>query len=462
MSEIEIKLQIPKQKKAALLKAITTLTPKHINLHAQYFDTADFSLAKNHTALRLRKEDQTWIQTLKAAGKDALQRYELEVNRGVSETAPSLTFKPYNKDKQAKILLGQLIEDKTALNMQFETVVQRKFKQLQHEGSEIELCLDFGHVGNEQQQEPISEIEFELKSGSTTDLIEFTQQWVQKYNIWLDVRSKAERGNLIARGLNVSPTEKIAHLKLSKKEQKKPIIAQLIRHYLKSLLPCLAAIADQVAERSHYQCAEQAFSHLITILNISQQQELTIAQDQIDTLKMTQQQITDFLMLSQLQEQTQDYYTIYAFKGLNLALNRLKNNISQYVIQPQSTIALLELLKLSYNEKETLTLKISQFKQQLEQQYQAYIAFHTSPDADQKTPTHYDIELYIHYLELETDSLSKCQDEFVQLQHIQHTQQIITELKILKTEQFFLIGWLNAQENHQQQRYNKRLSKINL
>lgn len=57
-------------------------------------------------------------------------------------------------------------------------------------------------------------VEFELKQGSAQDLIDFTKTWVDKYQLWLDVRSKAERGNLLAVGKRVSPATKAKQLNL--------------------------------------------------------------------------------------------------------------------------------------------------------------------------------------------------------------------------------------------------------
>ena len=64
-------------------------------------------------------------------------------------------------------------------------------------------------------QAKICEVEFELKQGSAQDLILFSKTWVEKYQLWLDVRSKAERGNLLAIGKKVSPATKAKSLNLT-------------------------------------------------------------------------------------------------------------------------------------------------------------------------------------------------------------------------------------------------------
>ncbi len=52
---------------------------QHIHLQAKYYDTPDRLLAKNGMALRLRKENDLWVQTFKAAGQSHLHRVEEEV-----------------------------------------------------------------------------------------------------------------------------------------------------------------------------------------------------------------------------------------------------------------------------------------------------------------------------------------------------------------------------------------------
>ncbi len=52
---------------------------QYIHLQAKYYDTPDRLLAKNGMALRLRKENDLWVQTFKAAGQSHLHRVEEEV-----------------------------------------------------------------------------------------------------------------------------------------------------------------------------------------------------------------------------------------------------------------------------------------------------------------------------------------------------------------------------------------------
>ena len=57
MQEIEFKFQVPVKKRKALQKAFTLLKAEPNHLAAQYFDTADQTLAKHCIAIRRRQEN---------------------------------------------------------------------------------------------------------------------------------------------------------------------------------------------------------------------------------------------------------------------------------------------------------------------------------------------------------------------------------------------------------------------
>ena len=79
MQEIEFKFQVPVKKRKALQKAFTLLKAEPIHLAAQYFDTADQTLAKHCIAIRRRQENDEWKQTFKAVNSaKVLSRLELE------------------------------------------------------------------------------------------------------------------------------------------------------------------------------------------------------------------------------------------------------------------------------------------------------------------------------------------------------------------------------------------------
>ena len=74
--EIELKFRIPPARLAAVRRAVATASADLQALAAAYYDTPGEHLAQARTALRLRREGDTWVQTLKAEGASAMQRLE--------------------------------------------------------------------------------------------------------------------------------------------------------------------------------------------------------------------------------------------------------------------------------------------------------------------------------------------------------------------------------------------------
>lgn len=459
MSEIELKLQIPAQKKNQIIKALHTLEAENIALHAQYFDTPEFELAQNHTAIRLRKEGAEWVQTLKGASADAMQRYELEFHRGASESAPLLCLDPYKEDKQAYALLSGCIDHPDQLIMQFETVVKRTFKVVPYHSSDIEICLDLGYVGKKGQQENICEIEFELKSGCITDLIEFTQQWVKKYSIWLDVRSKAERGHLIAREKKVSPAPYICHLKIKKKQMNRAILEKLIAQYTQPLLPCTAAIADQVAELAHYQCAETALSHLIQVITVAEIHTQKSSGLNIARLKTIKQQLSDYISLFELDQNVQPHVND-TFKGLTQPLLQMSAQLAHTMMSVETTTLLLQLLDSSHVGIKNFNINGGDFLQQLEYQYATLLTTSKNQTINHSDISRHDLKIYQHYLAIKKDKVNTALVADIEHHKTQQLLKLLSSVKMLKTDQNFLMGWLSKQLVVQQEYFLKRLKKI--
>lgn len=269
MIEVELKFQIPEIRRNALLKAVDPKKSEVIQLQAKYFDTPDRLLSNQGVALRQRLEGTRWIQTLKAAGKSHLHRFEDNHDLGELSQPPALDLSIYDHKPEAKAILENALGgDKGQLQLQFETDIQRTLRVISIEDAEIEVAVDIGEVRTTTQKQDIHEVEFELKSGSIESLLAFSFEWVKKYQLWLDVRSKAEFGNLLVQELHVSPATLEKELILSKKETAEKSIRGLIANQMNHLLPNIAAISAQVSKDEHIEQAYQALNHLYLTLSI--------------------------------------------------------------------------------------------------------------------------------------------------------------------------------------------------
>ena len=267
MVEIELKFQLPENKKKSVLQALKPKTAQKIRLQAKYYDTPDGLLAQNHMAIRLRQEGDLWVQTFKASGKSHLERIENEVHLGQCTSEPELDLSLFFEDKTVEKLIRQVLgEEINQLILQFKTDVHRTFRVISMDDTEIEVCLDDGVVSTAEQSEKICEVEFELKKGSPQQLILFTQDWVKKYQLWLDVRSKAERGNLLSKHQSASEAVKAKSLTLQKDDSSDVVVRKMIANCMQHLLPNMAVIAEGVATSEHIHQARVAIRRMRTVL----------------------------------------------------------------------------------------------------------------------------------------------------------------------------------------------------
>ena len=268
MVEVELKFQIPAARRTALLKALDPKKSQQIQLQAKYYDTADRQLARHGVALRQRLEGTCWVQTLKAVGKSHIERFEHNHNLGELATPPELNLDIYNEYPEAWAILSNALGDQfDDLQLQFETDISRTLRVIEYEDTQVEVSLDIGQIRTQHAEQQVHEVEFELKNGSIQHLLAFSFEWVKKYQLWLDVRSKAEIGNLLAASQRVSPATLSKEFQISKKDSASKTMCSLIAQQMQHLLPNIAAIADQIAEQEHIDQAQLALDQLhLTLL----------------------------------------------------------------------------------------------------------------------------------------------------------------------------------------------------
>ena len=206
-TEIELKFRIPAARLAALRRAVATARAVREPLAAVYFDTPGEDLARARVALRLRREGARWVQTLKAEGASAMHR--LEHNAALDDAGDQPP--PLDLARHAGSAAGQALQQLLAaagdppLRPRYATDVQRTRRVLHTGGARIELALDEGELRSGEARLPIREIEFELLDGPLDALLALAGRWAARFDLVLDVRSKSERGHLLASGRAASP-----------------------------------------------------------------------------------------------------------------------------------------------------------------------------------------------------------------------------------------------------------------
>lgn len=208
MSEQELKLHVPKQSRDKIKAALSQA--ESMTLRAMYFDTTDRQLAKAKAAIRLRQEGENWVQTLKMAGTNSLSRIELNHHR----PGPILDLSLY-AGTEAEPLLTKLTKP---LELRYETDVVRLLKKQRTRKGTVEIAFDTGYVRADRFELPIHEVEFELISGSVEAIFELGLRWLNDYQLILDMRSKAHRGDALA-NMSAKITEADDETKLSIESQ---------------------------------------------------------------------------------------------------------------------------------------------------------------------------------------------------------------------------------------------------
>lgn len=193
-NEVELKLSLPEYAVPDMLamaeqahSPLGEYQGEPLILDNQYFDTDDLALNRSHAALRIRKSQHGYKQTLKNKGQAIAglhQRGEWEYDIDQPEIDWSLFPAELNIDPDLK----------NAIKPLFKTDFKRHVWIKQFGTSKIELVLDQGLILNQHKQIPLCEIELELLAGVPHDLFSFARELAQQLPLVPCDINKAERG----------------------------------------------------------------------------------------------------------------------------------------------------------------------------------------------------------------------------------------------------------------------------
>lgn len=314
MQEIELKFNIPVAKQVNVERQIATKTAKTQELFACYFDTHNNLLAKQGIALRIRYENDQWVQTLKTKGDGVAQRIEVNYPLTIDEE-PSKIDKNKLKPDISKIdnldIIAQLNtimpmdELSQALQIKYFTDIKRLKRIIKKNQSHIEIAYDTGNVVANNQQFSVNEVEFELIKGQVADLILVTKLWQKRHQLYISTISKAQRGNLLlAEKAHAEPTKaNLNQLNLDNQTSEFVFLQQIIKNCLAQILPNATAIADGSSDGNHVHQIRVGLRRLRTALKIFPHE--TIQSDWIKILKTTFSQLGEYRDREILKTKTQ-------------------------------------------------------------------------------------------------------------------------------------------------------------
>ena len=217
MHEIELKFQVPAGRRAEVDAAVAGRAgAARTRLQAAYVDTPDRALANAGMALRLRREGRHWVQTLKGRTPDAMIRHEHNVSRGSSTAMPEIDASLHAGTRIGDALLALVAAQPAgALSVRFSTDILRRTRTMRMPGGQVELAFDVGRIRAAGRAIDIVELEIESTGGSPQAVLAAARRWVPRHGLWLDIRSKAERGDLLAAGGTVAAPTRAASVELS-------------------------------------------------------------------------------------------------------------------------------------------------------------------------------------------------------------------------------------------------------
>ena len=195
--EMEMKLVIarkdlPKFFAQTLIKnSAIAGSEKKLAIENYYYDTSDYKISNAGMSYRIRKTDKKLEATVKTQGEagggfSAREEYTVPLKKN----EPILTGFANNFDNKLQTLLAD--ED---LQIMFKIIVDREVSLLQiTPDTVIEMAVDEGEILVAQRMEKIHEVELEIKSGTKADLFVFVAKLAEKVPIFIEPKSKFQRG----------------------------------------------------------------------------------------------------------------------------------------------------------------------------------------------------------------------------------------------------------------------------
>ncbi len=199
-------------------------------LDSLYFDTPKLSLCRRNVALRLRRDGDRWLQTVKTSGSASAglhQRDEWET----PVAGDALELDRFEQPTLKKLFAKNSIRE--ALIPVFRTDFQRTSWDLEYpHGVCIEMSLDVGLIKVGERSQTISEVELELREGKPEDLLRTAIALAATLPLRLLNTSKAERGYRLGEYIAPPGPTKAGPVDLEKKASAEQAFSAILRHGL--------------------------------------------------------------------------------------------------------------------------------------------------------------------------------------------------------------------------------------
>ncbi|MFB6260241.1 MAG: inorganic triphosphatase [Thiohalorhabdaceae bacterium] len=204
MDEQEFKLRVTSPDsfediaEAPEVTALATGPAQTLEMTADYIDTEDLRLLSAGYAYRVRWEGSQWVATVKAdasrAATDGLHRHR-EWEAPVSGPEPDLAV---FDDPELRATLASLQGERPLVTL-FRVTMERRVRPLKLPGdARAEWAADRGRILADNREEPVLEVELELKDGAISPLRDLIDRLQENYPLVPDERTKFARGLKLA------------------------------------------------------------------------------------------------------------------------------------------------------------------------------------------------------------------------------------------------------------------------
>jgi triphosphatase len=190
--EIELKLEVaPSELEKILTHPLLSERPDGSTtqtLHSTYFDTPNHALQQAGISLRVRRNGDQRIQTIKAArSPDGIALSRSEWEHEVDSDSPDYILAEETD-------LKPLIEHSDSIQPVFRVTTLRTLHNVAFESSIIEIAADDSTVEGKERTVSFGELELELKNGTPADLFHLAPTLSAATPLRLSFKTKAERG----------------------------------------------------------------------------------------------------------------------------------------------------------------------------------------------------------------------------------------------------------------------------
>ena len=181
--EYELKFRATRQVQTAILAAVPG-EDQHFSMQTVYYDTPSGQLSQRHYTLRRRMENDRSICTLKAPA--AVGRGEWETECDCIESAIEVLCKLGAPADLPQLVSQGLI---AVCGARFQRIARR----VRLESCTVELAIDEGVLTGGDREQPLCEVEIELKDGSIDACNRFAQSLAAQFSLQPESKSKFRR-----------------------------------------------------------------------------------------------------------------------------------------------------------------------------------------------------------------------------------------------------------------------------